>query len=526
LALNLLYRTSMKTLRLILTALIITLAALTEAFGQQTDVPEGTRIGSVQVSGFEFAKLSPGLQEQINKIVGTPLNRQELRELAARIEGEQPRHVAAFRVSADPDASARIVFVVARMRDPEQQANINTKYIVEEVRTRGVSQSAIEKALIDDMNALVGKPLDSEQAERIENRLRAAFPDYDVSHRTARGSEVGKIDLIFELRRTERSRWLRFEPIEANGTYHTEQGWGMFVEIPIGGRDIRVTPLFAWDTTDDLLEEYDGLGIRFEARRLGTERLGLSLEGTWFNQEWRDQTIVASALNPTLPGLYSERSTFTPMLSFAITRNLRISGGVGITELEALEALIPQPPPTMANVGIGSIGYSFDHRERNGEPGHNVEAAFTVRSGMSSLESDYEYTRSLGQAEYRFKLKKHRVIVSGMGGVINGEAPMFERFALGDARTLRGWDKFQISPVGGDQMFHTTVEYRWSGLQVFFDTGSVWNKGADRQVRSSVGFGFASDQAYLTLGIPLNTDDLSVSFMMGLRFKGPGFKKY
>ena len=249
------------------------------------------------------------------------------------------------------------------------------------------------------------------------------------------------------------------------------------------------------------------------------------MEGTWFNQNWREQTVFALALNPTVPGLYSERSTFTPMLSFAITQHLRISGGVGITELEPLEELIPQPNSTMANVAIGSIGYSYRHRETRGAK-HDVEAAFTIRNGTSSLESDYEYTRSLGQAEYTFGYKKHSVLFSAMGGVINGAAPMFERFALGDARTLRGWNKFEISPIGGNQMFHASVEYRFKFVQAFFDAGSVWNQGGQREVRTSTGFGLLAGPVYMTVGIPLNTDDLRAVFMMGLRFKGPGFKKY
>ena len=179
----------MKTLRLFLALLTLTAAPVMPAFAQQADPPDGTRIGSAQVSGLDLDRLSPGLREQLGKLVGTALNRQELRALAARIEEEQPRHVAALRVTADPDGSARVVFVVARMRDSEQQQqNINTKYIVEEVRVRGVSQSAIDKQLMDDINAQIGKPLDPDQAERIDARLRAAFPDYDISRRTSKGS--------------------------------------------------------------------------------------------------------------------------------------------------------------------------------------------------------------------------------------------------------------------------------------------------------------------------------------------------
>ena len=80
-------------LLLCLTLILTPLAAR----AQETEPPEGARISAVQISGIEARWLSPGLQEAIDKLAGTPLNRQTLRELAARIEGEQPRYVAAVR---------------------------------------------------------------------------------------------------------------------------------------------------------------------------------------------------------------------------------------------------------------------------------------------------------------------------------------------------------------------------------------------------------------------------------------------
>jgi len=527
----LLYRAGMRT---VTRALLILLSALVliaprPALAQQTDPPDGTQITSAQVSGLELAKLSPGLQEEIAKLTGTPLDRAQVRALAARIEAEQPRYVAAVRITADPAGGARVVIVVARMRDPEHQANINVKYNVEDIRIEGVPDSKITAELRTEMQAMKGKPFEPEQADRLEARLRATFPDYDVSRRTTKGDQTGQVTVVFELERSESSRWLRFEPNKSHATYHSDQGWGAFADIPMGNGDVRVTALAAMDTTDDLVEEYSGLGIRFEARKIGTERLGTSLEYTWYEPSWRNSTLAALSLNPNLPRRYDTRTTFTPMASFAITQHLRISGGVSIAELDPFETDFDAPfGSSMANAAVGSIGYSIQRQEHKGTEGpwHEFEAAFTARSGMKGLESDYIYTRSLGQAQYKYEFGDHQILVSGMAGVINGTAPLFERFTLGDARTLRGWDKYDIAPAGGDSVAYGSVEYRFHVLTMFLDSGSVWNQGQERKLRLSTGVGVAAGPFFMTVGIPINTDNLRAVFTIGIRFNGLGLSKY
>ncbi len=157
----------------------VVLLPLSRAHAQETEPPDGTRINSAQVSGIDIDRLSPGLREDIGKLVGTPLDRQHLKELAARIEAEQPRYVAALRVTPDPDGGARVVFVVARMRDQENDANVNAALHRRGRRDprRRRSASSI-RTLRDDLHALAGKPLDSEEAERLETRLKDALPDY------------------------------------------------------------------------------------------------------------------------------------------------------------------------------------------------------------------------------------------------------------------------------------------------------------------------------------------------------------
>ena len=510
-------RSGMRIVTRYITALLtLLLLASSDALAQENTPPDGTPIKSAQVSGIDTSRLSPGLNEDITKLVGTPLDRQKLRELAQRLEDEQPRYVAAVRVTPDPDGGARVVFVAARMRDQEQQAaDINAKYVVEWVVIEGVRASAITQEMRDDQEALKGKPLDEEIADRLETRLKAAFPNHTISRRTSRGSQRGQIKVVFHLERSEQSRWLRFEPMEANAIFHSDQGWGSKLPLTISGGDFRVVPHFAFDVGDDLIEEYSGLGLQFESRKLGTERLGVFFDWSAYDSEWRDQTLFAIGANPAIPALYRNRMTVSPLVKFAITPRLTVAGGVSITELDSLNEALSTSE--MANAAVGSLRFN-QHWKRSSGIQHDLEAAFTVRSGLDALESDLVYDRYLTQADYLLRMSHHRVFVSGMFGSLTGFAPMFERFSLGDSRTLRGWDKWDISPVGGDRMFHASVEYRYRVLALFLDSGAVWDKGNGHKIRFSTGFGFTPGPVFFMVGFPLNTDDFRAVFTMGLRF--------
>ena len=250
---------------------------------ERVAVPEGTVISSAQVTGFDIDRLSPGLQQDIRNLAGTPLKQERLDELAARIEAERPRYVAAVRTVMDPDGQARVFFVVGRQGEPGHDDNVNARYVVEHADITGVPDAELTQALRDDLQALVGKRLDSGDADRLQERLERDLPDYEVSRRIERGSEVGRIRLVYEARKKEPPNWLRFEPLRSNLLYHSDHGWGGFWDFNIGDRTIRFTPIFALDNADDLVEEYSGYGLRFETRKLGTRRLGASFEWSWFD---------------------------------------------------------------------------------------------------------------------------------------------------------------------------------------------------------------------------------------------------
>jgi len=289
----------MRTIGLLVTLLAMAPQAIPD---QKAPAAEGTAIASAQVTGFDIDRLSPGLREAIRNLAGTALNQQRLDELAARIEAERPRHVAAVRSVMDPDGQARVFFVVGRQDQPDRDDNINSRYIVEQADITGVPDADVSQALRDDLRGLVGRRLDSGEAEKLQQRIERELPRYDVSRRIQRGDEVGRIKLLYEARRKEPPPWLRFEPLRSNLVYHSDQGWGGYWDFNIeANRTIRFIPTFALANSEDSVEEYSGAGLRFETRKLGTRRLGASLEWTWFDQDWRSPTLDALPLSPASP---------------------------------------------------------------------------------------------------------------------------------------------------------------------------------------------------------------------------------
>src|SRR3954468_7189709 len=166
----------MRTL-LLFTLLVVTPQAATD---QKSSVPEGTIITSAQVTGFDIDRLSPGLREAIRNLAGTPLKKERLDELAARLEAERPRYVAAVRTVTDPGGEARVFFVMGRQQDADRDDNVNGRYLVEQADITGVPDAEITRALRDDLQAVVGKRLDSGEADKLQQRIERELSGYDV----------------------------------------------------------------------------------------------------------------------------------------------------------------------------------------------------------------------------------------------------------------------------------------------------------------------------------------------------------
>ena len=484
------------------------------ANAQETDAPEGALIESAEVSGLAFDQLSPGLRQDINALVGDRLNRERVGELATRIEVERPEVIVAVRSVLRPDGEARVIFLVARISDDRDLvSNINARYTVESVEISGVPDTEVSQGLRDDLQALVGDRLDPDEADRLDDRLEAELSGHDVRRRISRGSQPGRIRVVFEVSEVRARPWIRFAPSRSKFVYHGDQGWSGVLDIPMGERDVRFTLGLVFGNDDDLLEEYRGYRLRLEGV---TERVGLSIEFARLRQSWQGTTLAALAADPRIPEAYRTRRTIEPLLTFAFSPRVRVTAGYSITELESLSQ---SPASQMASAAVASVGYDQRWRQASGSR-QEVDASYELRAATTALESDLVYTRHFGRARYRSQRGRSTVIASVSLGRISGAAPLFERFSLGDTSTLRGWNKFDIAPAGGDQMVHQSLEYRHGQLAFFFDAGSVWDRDTDARLRLAAGIGLHDDDdnAFLTVGFPLNATGVGAVFMMGVRF--------
>ncbi|HEX5109666.1 MAG TPA: BamA/TamA family outer membrane protein [Vicinamibacterales bacterium] len=501
----------MRTASLLLALLALPIAIVD---AQVAEAPDGSVIVSIELSGLERDRLSPDLRKEIDALVGQGLNRQRTADLAVRIETEQPTIAVAVRAVPLPDNRARVIFLAASIGDQDVESNVNARYTVESVEISGVPESRLSQGLRDELHALEGKRLDPEKAEELEKRIAGELSGYDVKRQTSKGDQAGQIRLVFEITEGESLQWIRFAPSRSELLYHTDQAWSAALDIPMGGQNTRVVLGLTFGNDDHLIEEYGGIGFRIESRKLGTRRLGLSFELAEDRETWQPSTLAALEADPSIPEAYRRRLRVEPSMTFAFNRHLRASGGVSISELESLSR---SPESQMASAFI--FGAAFNRRwDEAAGARHDLEVGYDLRVGSTALDSDLDYTRHHGSARYRFRVNNNNVIASFAAGRVTGAAPMFERFSLGDTTTLRGWSKYDIAAAGGNRMISQSIEYRFHHAAVFFDAGSFWDQGQSVRYRTSAGFGLHGDQAFMTLGFPLNAGELRVAFMMGVRF--------
>jgi outer membrane protein assembly factor BamA len=86
----------------------------------------------------------------------------------------------------------------------------------------------------------------------------------------------------------------------------------------------------------------------------------------------------------------------------------------------------------------------------------------------------------------------------------------------GNSSYLRGWNKYEIDPIGGNRLIHNTVEYRYGPVQAFYDAGAVWDSGQPAIMRHSLGVGFKESIFSLAVAFPVRSGHIEPIFMMGM----------
>ena len=119
-------------------------------------------------------------------------------------------------------------------------------------------------------------------------------------------------------------------------------------------------------------------------------------------------------------------------------------------------------------------------------------ANFHIETAGTALGGDFNFLETTGEVRYyrrlgRFALGAARVRLGSIRpeGNVDANVPFFKRYFLGGAESLRGWGRFEVSPlqsgqpIGGLSRFQGSLELRvplfgnLTGV-AFVDAGNVW----------------------------------------------------
>ena len=267
---------------------------------------------------------------------------------------------------------------------------------------------------------------------------------------------------------------------------------------------------------DELVERYSGLEARYENQHLGTDRARLAFEFDSFHEQWNSATLASLASGAASEGesdLYRTRQNFQPMVTLVVARPLTVSFGASFERLE-------EEGPVVRNEGADAFlaGAGFHQQLEGAEYQHSFNGAYDLRMGTRLLGSDFVYARHHWRFRYTLTHGKHLLMDEATAGLLTGQAPLYERFAMGNSTSLRGWNKDDIDPLGGNRMVHNSVEYRYGLFQVFYDTGAIWDNGQTAVARNSAGAGLRQGTFSLAMAFPLREGRCVPVFMVGMNY--------
>lgn len=505
--------------------ILMALGGVLSANTQQPEIKPGPRrtIQSISISGAQNYQLSQELLQRIQALIGHELNQQALDDLAQSLGNELHDYSVTQRVTPGdtPDQVKAVLELAPRTDGGEADVNVNSRYTVEDVQVQGVKKDRLSKQLVGDLQHMVGAKLNPQALDDFVQRLTRELHARKVARKVLRGDTPEHVKVVFEvwLRRREEPD-LRL----SKALYDSKQGWTAKIIADIDIADHEGLLFGVASDADDLLERYAGIVAGFQAKKVVTDRLRMRFLFEDYHQQWNRTTVAALESNPAgVPGIYRTRRSFEPTIAISLPGPFTATVG---TAFNFIQIQFPTARTQAANAATGALRYHQRFESADGVR-HDFSGGYNVRAANRSFDSDFVYTRHEWNFRYKISGNRQAVVVNFTAGRLSGRAPLFERYLLGTSTTLRGWNKFDLAPLGGDRMVHNSLEYRHAtghrkgepGLMIFYDVGSVWDHGERMVARHSAGAGVRwSESFFLALGFPIRTGRAEPIFMVGTTF--------
>lgn len=402
----------------------------------------------------------------------------------------------------------------------QDDLNVNSRYTVESVDLSNQHQYRLSASILDEMHRLIGSKLNDEAVKHLASRIRGELKALDVTFKLIRGGNPDSVKVLFEVEKGQSD----FDLSIPKFAYNSREG-GTAVGEAIGRIGSNVFSVAGVSDGDTLAERYTGVQAKYERLSLGSDRVSIGFEFDAYHEQYNGATLSAlesgADASSLGAGAYRSRMNFEPSATFVLAEPLTLTVGFSF---EQLQPQLSAAPSESANAVINTLRYRqrwVDSDDTNQE----LDAGYNLRAATRSLGSDLAYARHAVNVRYIVMHGNQSIELALVGGLIYGRAPLFERFVLGDDTTLRGWDKYDIDPLGGNRMIHGSVTYGYRVVRIFYDTGAVWEQGTTPEVKHSAGVGISSGlglfpkgAVLLAVAFPIRQGRAEPVFIAGMNF--------
>ncbi len=148
--------------------------------------------------------------------------------------------------------------------------------------------------------------------------------------------------------------------------------------------------------------------------------------------------------------------------------------------------------PGKTSLGSLTTGIARDTRDSYLYPLKGSLNSLNFETSADFLGSDYDFIKTTAESDFYFNMIGETVFLIRLrGGTVSAlgkeKAPLFERFYLGGASTIRGYEEGEIAPrSGGKAMGILNLEYKIPLTKsktfissIFYDIGNSWEKLSD-----------------------------------------------
>jgi hypothetical protein len=398
--------------------------------------------------------------------------------------------------------------------------NVNSRYTIESINFVDQHAYKLSDSSLEEIRHLVGAKVSSEALDRLALRIRAELRAHDVTFKLARGAQPDSVRVLLQVDRAGGS----LDASVPAFSYNSALGFTGIGQVTstIGSNAFTFRVLRDTDTS---IERFSGIQAKYQRVALANGRISLGFEFEGYQDQYSNSTLTALASDSRPSslgaGAYGSRLNYEPSATFVLAEPLTLTVGLSFEQLNNLPSAARSES---ANAVVNTLRY-HQRWGGSGDSTQELDAGYSLRAATTLLGTDLAYTRHVAHLKYNYTSRVQSVEVTVIAGAIYGQAPLFERFALGDSTLLRGWNKYDLDPLGGNRLAYGSVTYGYHIMRVFYDAGSVWDQGKLPEPKESVGIGVSSGLGVLekgaflvALAFPLRQGHVTPVVIAGMNF--------